>query len=179
MPVEYTVEEVDAALLALTAYAGNATSAVKALKKDGHRAPIAATLRHWAREQHWERYEEIRDKYADKLEKRLANDYLDVARDATDVSRIAIEHARKRLNAGDDDDPSKTAANLARVAQTNTDKRLALLGRPTTITENRDPFALLRGLAAKFPQVLTVDGAEAPQLEKGDGTSMDQQDADS
>ena len=62
---------------------------------------------------------------------------------------MAVEAARGRLESGKDEDPGRTAANLARVAQSATDKRLSLQGRPTQITETRDLGAILRSLAAK------------------------------
>ena len=146
--VPYTAEQIDDALTALLAYAGNANGAVKYLKSQGKRAPTSQNLAAWARTVHWERYEELREKFAQKNENTLANNYLDAARYATEVATLAVEQAEKRLKAGKDLDPARTAANLATVAAKSTDKRLSLQGRPTQITDNRDATAILRSLVA-------------------------------
>lgn len=149
MPAPYTQEDIDNALTALIAYAGNGTAACKWLNAQGMNAPNATSLLAWARTTHWERYEELREKVAAKAENTLANNYLDAAREATEVAMMAVNAARGRLESGQDDDPGRTAANLARVAQSATDKRLSLQGRPTQITENRNLGEILRSLAAK------------------------------
>jgi hypothetical protein len=145
----YTQEEIDDALTALIAYAGNATAACQYLKAEGMRAPASSTLAAWSRTRYWERYEELREKVSQGRENTLANNYLDAAHAATEVAMMAVEAARGRLESGRDEDPGRTAANLARVAQSATDKRLSLQGRPTQITETRDLGAILRSLAAK------------------------------
>src|SRR5438270_8571026 len=124
-------DEIDDALTALIAYAGNANAACRYLQAEGMRAPTSGTLTAWARTRYWERYEELREKVAQGRENTLANNYLDAAHSATEVAMMAVEAARGRLESGKDEDPARTAANLARVAQSATDKRLSLQGRPT------------------------------------------------
>lgn len=145
----YTQDEIDDALTALIAYAGQPTAACNYLKAEGMRAPHPATLTAWSRTRYWERYEELREKVAAGRENTLANNYLDAAHAATEVAMLAVEAARGRLESGKDEDPGRTAANLARVAQSATDKRLSLQGRPTQIVENRNIGEILRSLAAK------------------------------
>lgn len=147
----YTQEEIDKCLTALVAYAGVANAAVKYLESiaDGGRVPTPGTLAQWARTLHWERYEQLREQWAGKVEQTVANDMRDAAREAVEVQRLAVEKARERLEAGRDDDPARSAASLARVAQSNTDKLLSLTGRPTQITENRNVNEILRSLVAK------------------------------
>jgi hypothetical protein len=157
-PDAWTAEQIDDALTALIAMAGNATGAVKYLKSAGKRAPASQTLLNWARTVHWERYEELREKVAGARENTLANDYLDAAAYATEGARLATKKAIERLNAGKDEDPARTAANLTTVAQKSTDKRLSLQGRPTQIIENRNVEELFRSLAAmgvlKLPEAV-------------------------
>src|SRR5581483_6033768 len=145
----YAQEEIDTALTALIAYAGNANAARKYLEQSGERAPSATTLLSWSRTLHWERYEELREKFSQKMENTLAANYLDAARYATETAMLAVDKARERLEDGRDDDPGRTAANLSRVAQSATDKRRSRQGTPTQITETRNLGEILRSLAAK------------------------------
>ena len=89
------------------------------------------------------------DKYSAQLEGQLVHEYRDVARQAVEVQRLALDHAKSRLEAGKDQDPGRTAANVARVTQLMTDKMLSLSGRPTSIREDRNVEEVLRSLAAK------------------------------
>lgn len=167
----YTQGEIDDALTALIAFAGNATGAVRYLKEQGKRAPSYGTLLAWSRTKHWERYEELREKVAQNLENTLANDYLQAAQAATAAAGKAIRKAEERIDKDKDEDPARTAANLMSVARMATDKRLSLQGRPTQIHENRDATAILRGLVAKHPQIfgLTEEPAELEQGGEDDG----------
>jgi hypothetical protein len=145
----YTQQEIDDALAAMVAYAGNAYGAHHYLLSQGKRAPHMGTLRHWVRTKHWEQYERLREQWAAKVEQTVANDMRDAAREAIEVQRIAVEKAKERLEANRDDDPGRTAANLSRVASGNTDKLLSLTGRPSQITESRNVNEILRSLVAK------------------------------
>jgi hypothetical protein len=165
----YTQQQIDDALTALIAYAGNATGAVKYLEAAGKRAPAVPTLIEWSRTRHWERYEELREKVAQKLEGTLANNYLDAARYATETMVLAVDKARERLENNKDDDPARSAASLAKVATSATDKRLALQGRPSQIVETRNIGEIMRSLAAKGVIALPE---EPPQLEEGDGDGV-------
>lgn len=148
----YSQQEIDRALTALVAWSGNCAAAVRHLEsiaEPGQRVPHQMTLLEWSRTTHWERYEQIREQWASKVEQTVANDMRDAAREAIEVQRLAVEKARERLERDRDDDPARSAANLARVAQSNTDKLLSLTGRPTQITETRNVNEILRSLVAK------------------------------
>jgi hypothetical protein len=163
---EYSPEDVDRALEALIAHAGNAKAACEYLELSGLRAPHSGTLSKWAKTTHFERYEELREKFSPQREGQLANHYLDASIIAAEAAMEAVTQAKKRLEAGDDTDPARTASNLASMAQRLTDKRLALQGRPQRITENRDASQILRGLIAKHPQVFGLSEPPA-ELEEG------------
>ena len=123
----------------------------------------------WSRTTHWERYcEQLRETWQGKVEQTLANDMRDAARESLDVQRLAVQRARERLDSGRDDDPAKSAASLARVAQSNTDKLLSLTGRPTQIVENRNINEILRSLVAKGVLNVADDPAQI------EGTSRDE-----
>ena len=148
-PVTYTQEEIDDALTALIAYAGNASAACRWLEAQGMRTPNSATVAAWSRTTHWERYEELREKFSQQAEHALTNNYRDAARAATEVAMMAVEAARGRLESGRDEDPARSGANLMSIARQATDKQLSLQGRPTQIVENRNLGEILRSLAAK------------------------------
>lgn len=158
----YTDQEVDWALSALVAYSGNGEAAVKYLAgvAGDRRVPPAAELEEWARTEHWERYEKAREQWSGLKEKALAGDMRDAAVEAVKAQRLAVAKAVEKLEKDEDPFPASSAAALARVAQSNTDKLLALTGRPSQITENRSAAESVRALAAlgvlKLPE--TVDG---------------------
>jgi hypothetical protein len=155
-------EEIDEVLSMLIAHAGNMNATIKDLKARGRRAPGNATLKNWVQVSHWERYEELREKYAAKIEGKLANDMLDAVRRSTEGATLATEVAIERLKEGKDEDPARTAANLSTVSAKMTDKRLAMQGRPTQITETRGPEEMLRNLIARHPDIFGI-AAEAPK----------------
>lgn len=148
----YSQEEIDTCLQALVAWSGNTSAAVRYLEsiaEDGQRVPTPITLLNWSRTKHWERYEQIREQWGGLREKSISNDMRDAAQEAVDAQRLAVEKAKERLEANRDDDPARSAANLARVAQSNVDKLLSLTGRPSQITESRNVNEILRSLVAK------------------------------
>jgi hypothetical protein len=118
-----------------------------------------------------EDYEKIRNQLAPLREQSFANDMLDVASMATEVEKAAVAHTMDLLEKGKITDPSKVARDLADVKAKNTDKRLAIQGRPTSIIEKRsveDIWQQLENLG-----VVTVTDAtfveDAPlELESGD-----------
>jgi methionine synthase II (cobalamin-independent) len=146
----FTQEEIDKCFTAMIAHAGSPTGAIRYLQHEEPeaRVPSPGTLMNWARGLHWERYEHLRETWAAKVEQTIANDMRDAAREAIEVQRLAVQRARERLEGGRDDDPAKSAASLARVAQSNTDKLMTLTNRPTQIVENRSVDELLRSLVA-------------------------------
>lgn len=160
----YTQEQIDDALTALIAFAGNAKGACVYLESEGKRVPVATTLKEWAQTTHWERYEELRELHAGKVESKLTHDMFDATRRATEGVVLGVEKAVEKLEKGQDQDPGKTAANLASVAQRMTDKGLALSGRPSRITESRDAAEIVRALVARHPGVFGMPD-EPAQIE--------------
>jgi uncharacterized protein YeaC (DUF1315 family) len=146
--VAYTEEQTQTALMALIAWAGNAAAASRYLKSDKGIEINPATLSNW-KQTHAIRYDELREKYSAQLEESLAHEFREVAMQAVQLERLAMERATEALEKNQDKDPSRSAANAARVAQSSTDKLLSLTGRPTQITESRNIGEILRSLAAK------------------------------
>lgn len=154
----YTEAEITECLMAVIAWAGNVKAAHRALTAEGKSVPTEATLSGWIREKHAIRYDELREKFSEQLEARLANEYRENARLALEAERLATLKAIDKLEAGKDQDPGRTAANMATVADKNTGKLLALTGRPTSIREDRNLEEILRGLVGK--KILRVVGAD-------------------
>ncbi len=90
--------------------------------------------------------EEIRKQIAPKLEGQLTGDLLDEARHATVVIEMAIKRTEERLEKNMIVDPSRVARDLSQLRTQAIDKRLALEGRPTSITESRSADEMIRAL---------------------------------
>ena len=163
----FTEEEITSGLMAVIAWAGNAHAASRYLKAEKGLSISPATLYSW-KTTHVVRYDELRDKYAGQLEANLANEMRDVARLAMDVQRVALEKTKVRLDAGEDNDPARSAANAATVAQKMTDKLLSLTGRPTQITETRNLDEILRSLAAR--KIIQIPEEAVTQAESVNGS---------
>lgn len=145
----YTEAEITEGLMAVIAWAGNCAAAERALKAEGKLDVAGGTLQRWIKGPHADRYAEMREKYADQLEARLVQEYRDNTGLALSVQRLALEKAQERLESGKDQDPARTAANAATVADKNVRNMLSLSGRPTQIREDRNLDQVLRSLMAK------------------------------
>lgn len=163
-PRDYTLAEIQAGLISLAAHAGNAGPASRALAEQGIAIPVS-TLRTWLRTRR-EEYDEIREKYGDQLEAEIARSLRESIAYTTRVAMKAVAVAEERLDLRKDINPAQTAASLARVVGTNTDKLLALTGRPTVITEHRSAEEILRPLIERgvLSTVTTTEGDAAAQL---------------
>ena len=168
MPITHSEAQITEGLIAVIAWAGNCAAASRALKSEKGIVISAALLNEWIRGSHTAQYMELREKYAAQLEAQLIHEYRDVARQAVEVQRMALDRTREHLMENKDNDPSRTAANAARVAQAMTDKMLSLSGRPTSIREDRNLGEILRSLAAKGIIELPPDAVEeSPALQAG------------
>lgn len=108
-----------------------------------------------------ERFEKRRDELAPLLERSLANNLLDNAARAAAVVGLAIQRAGERIEAGREMDPARVARDLSQVVSQSVDKRLAVQGRPTQITEHRDVREIVRALEAlKVVQVIDSTSVE-------------------
>jgi hypothetical protein len=90
--------------------------------------------------------EKVRKQYAPQLEAKLTGDMLDEARYATEVINLAIQRTEERLKANLVIDPARVARDLSQIRSQGIEKKLALEGRPTSITENRTPDEIVRAL---------------------------------
>jgi hypothetical protein len=162
----FTEEEIIAGMLAVIGSTSYKDAAVS-LQADG-REIGEATLRRWCKESHVVQFEKLREEWAGKIEAQLANNLLDNARLAAETERLAIEKTRESLENGSNRDPSKAARDLSQVKAQSVDKRLALQGRPTQITERRDLSEIVRALVGMKVAVIqetapVPDATTAPQ----------------
>jgi hypothetical protein len=95
---------------------------------------------------HSEELDKLRERVAPKIEAAAANNMLSTVWEASEVQNLAIERAKEMLEEGRVADPSKVARDLADVMAKNVDKRLALQGRPTQISEHRNTDEVIRAL---------------------------------
>jgi hypothetical protein len=157
---KYTEEEVTAGLIA---YIGSPTFAAahETLATEGWEIP-ATTLKGWVNNSHIAEYERLREQYAPQIEARLANTFLDNARLASEVQRIAIEQTRDKLKKKSIAEPARVARDLGDAITKNIDKRLSLQGRPTKITTNRDIGEVVRALIGM--NIVQVTDQQQPLL---------------
>lgn len=118
----------------------------------------ASTLKDWCNTSRVAQYEKLREDWAGKIEAQLASDLLDNARLASRTERLAIEAAKTSLENETAREPAKIARDISQVKAQAIDKRLALQGRPTQITERRDVGEIVRALVGM--RVLTVSEPE-------------------
>jgi hypothetical protein len=121
--------------------------AIEVLKQQGTQT-TTAILKVWRDREPAirERYQKRREELAPQLEGEFANDLLDNARRSSLVIQLAIDETKQRLETGTVADPSRVARDLSQVMSQAVDKRLAIQGRPTQITEHRDVNEILRQL---------------------------------
>lgn len=82
-------------------------------------------------------------------EKGLSEALMDNAAMAAHVVGLCIQRTQHRLQEGKIDDPSRTARDLSDVVAKSVDKKLAMEGRPTRITETRSVSDIVRALEGK------------------------------
>lgn len=133
--------------------------AVEVLKIQGDTTNEAVLVQ--LRDRDRERFEKRRDELAPVVEGRFANDALDNAARASAAIGLAIARTEELLAAGKVADPARVARDLSQVVAQSIDKRLAVQGRPTQITETRDVAEIIRALQAmKVVQVVESTAEE-------------------
>lgn len=105
-----------------------------------------------------EKYQEIREKLAPRLESMAVADMRSNIVKSNAVIGVALERADQQLKDGRGD-ASKIGRDIADIMAKSTDKMLALQGRPTHITADRSLAEVMRALKAISPD-LVIDDAE-------------------
>lgn len=160
---DYTPEQVITALSALALHGGNAQAAHDLLQEQWEDVPGKDTITLWARK-HPNRYAHIQAELAPKLE--LA---------AVDNLRASITYAGQvehklltRLHDEAEAIPTKEIAGALRNVTTskgiNTDKLLALTGRPSTIIEHRSDEERIKGATETLTKLLSSVPSTAEEI---------------
>ena len=144
----YTEAEILEVLTCVVAWSGNVEQAVAQLKRESRlpAVPAYTTVCQWTRQDHVELYNNLREQYAAQIDRDLADRYRGVAAQAVEVTELAVKAARDRLEAGQEKDPARAAANLAMAANKTLHDYSVLEGRPTQIQEARGLSDVMRTL---------------------------------
>src|ERR1035437_826872 len=89
LPKQYSEEEITEGLMAMIAWAGNASAASRYLKSQKQIELPAVTLNGW-KTSHAIRYDELREKYSGQVEAALADERRDSAMQATQLPQLAM-----------------------------------------------------------------------------------------
>jgi hypothetical protein len=158
---EYSPQEIDSALLVLAYVGGNTARASEQTGISRH------TLHMWRAETHRDRYLELVEREAPKIEALAAQQAREI------IGRIGeTEHAiLDRLSETDEPLTTKELSELAGALQRvttskgiNTTKLLELTGRPTQVVEHRDPRSELTALAKDLGIVFESTATEISTL---------------
>lgn len=93
-----------------------------------------------------QQYQRRRAELAPAVEAKLADDMLSNAAKATLLESLCFERIQVLLEGNELRDPARVARDLSQIRTQAIDKRLALQGRPTTITSSRSMEEVLRQL---------------------------------
>jgi len=156
-----TMEKIDEVITALALSNGHIERARRRLRENG--LPTNTRTVERIRDANVGAYQDRRRELAPQIEDQLAADLLDNATEATEAAKLLVAETRRQLDAGTIDDPARAARELSQVATQAIDKRLAIMGRPTAIVENRNYAEILRALAAKgIVEVIDASAIEEP-----------------
>lgn len=135
--------------------------AVEIMRADGYQCNETTLLGLVAHGEIADRFLARREELAATKERMVAADLLDNTELGTQVVRMALRRTLEKLEADTVDDPSRVARDVSQVVSQQVEKRLALQGRPTQITEVRDVSEIVRALAGmKVVQVIDSTAVE-------------------
>jgi hypothetical protein len=157
---KFNGEDVETALQVLAGVGGVYKKAERVLAEIGLEI-LAQTLSEWANHKFPDRYHAILRERGREIEELAASKAREAVIKAQTAQNLAIEQTIERLEANDPRvDPSQAAQRMAVVMGINNDHNLKLTGRPTQITEHRDPNEILRSLGAIAGLVKVENEAE-------------------
>lgn len=163
----YTVEQRDAALLAVVLNGGRVHQAARDLDVS------AETLRSWM-QRHRARYEELQQKHGPELEaKAVANLQGFIVR-SEEAKSVALDATVVHLESGEAKNPGNDLKNIAIAQGIAVQKVLELTARPTSIVEHRSIAEAIERMRALGGEI-TMPGydidatvVESPQLPAGE-----------
>jgi hypothetical protein len=134
------------ALVAIATYPN--TDEAKAYIEDQGYSKVSVAALETIKRNKGDEIEKVRRELAPKLEGTLVSDLGDEARRATAIIELALQRTEERLRTNVVSDPSRVARDISQLRTQAIDKKLALEGRPTSITETRSHEEVLRSLEA-------------------------------
>lgn len=142
---EYSTEQRLEAMYEMALWNGSATTAIKRLREQGKDAPPRATMESW---RNTVEYEEVRERYADKLLQKLTTQHEENALEKLDVSRELTAKLRKDADTLEPRDLSNAIRNLDTGAGISSQR--AQIGRgqpfPARSTDDRDYEQIIAAL---------------------------------
>ena len=144
---KFNGEDVETGLQALI-YAGSAPKAAEMLAEIGIDVTPSTLLR-WKNTMFPDRFHELLRERGREIEERSAGTMRSLVQQIGEIEELAWERTRQMIEEGNPRiDPSQVAQRAAVAKGINNDHNLKLTGRPTQITEHRDPNEILRSLGA-------------------------------
>jgi len=159
----YSQDEIQEVLMTVASYCGNVDQAHRHLIEEHGHAPRPHTISGWISGPHAEAYSTLREQHQERHEQEITERLRGTMASAVEATQLGVQKARERLEAGEEHDPARAAANLATVVDKSTRDYLHLQGRPTSIRQERNLEETLRSLIGAG--ILSVAGGEPEQLE--------------
>lgn len=158
----YMPEDVDRALLALIVCGDSAENAVKLLRANGvERVPGRTALRQWADITHADRYVELQTEQAPRIAERIAGQAEALALRFATIEDALADQIEAETRAGTLKDPAGALRSVSTAKALQIDKLSSpLRGRPTVITEHRDPKQAAALLARRLGIVIDSTAEE-------------------
>ena len=154
----YGDEQIELALIAVAYSNGNTRKASGELKSAGLKIPHK-TLWRWSREQHVQRYEQVRTKVLPPLRARAAENFRDIAARQASAAAKMTDRLEKEVDQIDAKDLPKGVQAVTTAAAISVDKAEKLDDQPTQIIQH-SPSDILRALKGKG---LEIDGEVAAE----------------
>lgn len=154
----YNTEEVEAGLIALAGWRGNARRASAELAERGIRIPWR-TLYDWRRT-HADRLEELEQQVLPQIRARLARDQEAIASQAARATLKLIQRVEQKADQIEPRDLPGAVRNMEVTSATAIDKHSILHGLPSEIRQTDSAEDILKRLASKHPSMFIDSTAE-------------------
>ena len=160
----HSAEQIEAALVVLALESGNVRRTRKRLAEMDifDKVPPATTITRWP-ETYRDRYVEIREEVAPRIQARMADIHMDLAERLTSLEHATIDELESEMSELSGKDKAALLRNVAVAAAISVDKARLLSDQPTAIVKRELP-EIFRALAAKGVKVEGVIEGEAEEV---------------
>jgi hypothetical protein len=155
--------EVEAGLVALALWHGNARQASRTLAEQNIEIP-ASTLQEWKRSKA-DQLAELERTVVPQVRAQLAKQYEVVAMRSAEIAVDGLDRLADELHDVPIKDLGKTIQGITTAGAISVDKASLLRGLPTEIHETRSADDILKGLADRYPGLITIEGTAEEVLE--------------